>query len=53
MTGKQLLKMFNDGKKITIRFTENIEDCELLYSKNMIAEILSIYRDDDCIILKN
>ena len=52
MTGKELLKMFEDGKKITIRFTECIEQIEGMFQKNMMADILSIYLDDDYLVLK-
>lgn len=52
MIGKELLKMFEDGKKITIRFTETIEQLEGMFCENMMADVISIYNDDDCIILK-
>jgi hypothetical protein len=52
MTGKELLKMFEDGKKITIRFTKGIEEAEGLFQENMMADILSIYKDDDYLVLK-
>lgn len=52
MTGKELLKMFNDGKKITIRFTESIEEAEGMFSGNMMADIINIYRDEDYLVLQ-
>jgi hypothetical protein len=52
MTGKELLKMFNDGKKITIRFTEDIEQLEGMFQRNMIADVLSVYKDGDELVLK-
>jgi hypothetical protein len=52
MIGKELLKMFENGKKITIRFTKGIEQAEGMFQENMMAEILSIYKDDDYLVLK-
>jgi hypothetical protein len=52
MTGKELLKMFEDGKKITIRFTETIEQLEGMFQRNMVADVLSIYKDGDELVLK-
>ena len=52
MTGKELLKMFEDGKKITIRFTETIEQIEGMFCENMMADVLSVYRDGDELVLK-
>lgn len=52
MTGKELLKMFEDGKKITIRFTDTIEQLEGMFCENMMADVLNIYRDGDELVLK-
>ena len=52
MTGKELLKMFEDGKKITIRFTKGIEEAEGMFQNNMMADILSVYKDDDYLTFK-
>jgi hypothetical protein len=52
MIGKELLKMFEDGKKITIRFTETIEQIEGMFCENMVADVISMYKDGDELILK-
>lgn len=52
MIGKELLKAFEEGKKMTVKFTEDVVELVSQFQKNMKADIIDIKEDNGCIFVK-
>lgn len=51
MTGKELVEYVRQGNKPIIRFTQNIEDHETQFERDMMAQINNAYFEYECVAL--
>jgi hypothetical protein len=52
MTGNELLKMFLNGANLKVNFTENINELDYMFDKNMVADVIDVFEEDDYIVVK-
>lgn len=52
MTGNELLKTFNKGNKIIIKFTDDVLELERMFQENMKAIIIDVKEEDGCMLVK-
>lgn len=52
MTGKKLLKAFENGNSITIKFDERVVELQSMFNKDMKADVVDVYEDQGCILVE-
>jgi hypothetical protein len=52
MTGKELLKAFENGNSITMKFDESVGELQSMFNKDMKADVVDVYEDQGCVLVE-